>query len=200
MFATEHFNEIIQRWTCAAAPIHDPASGRVLGVVDLSARPETVHPGTLSLALATARSVEAQLRADVHERDAMLQARHFDAIARFSATQRALVASDGRVLLSEPHGWAPPVVDIPAGGGELRLSNEVHAVAETLGPDGSFVLHSSKQLGRESCGPGLRLVALGHDRGLVCAGLREMRLLVAKQLGPRRLSGVGVGGGDRRAG
>jgi hypothetical protein len=174
VFATEHFNEIIQRWTCAAAPIHDPASGRVLGVVDLSGRPETVHPGTLALALATAKSVEGQLRADQHGRDAMLQARHFDAVARFSAPQRALVASDGRVLLSEPRGWAPPVVEIPAGGGELRLSNDVLAVAETLGPDGSFVLHS-RHLGREPCGPGLRLVALGHDRGLVRAGVREVR-------------------------
>jgi hypothetical protein len=143
-------------------------------VVDLSGRPETVHPGTLALALATARCVEAQLRADQRERDTMLQARHFGAIAGFSAPQRALVASDGRVLLSEPRGWTPPVVDIPSGGGELRLSNEVLAVADTLGSDGSFVLHS-KQFGRAPCGSGVRLVALGHDRGLVCAGSREVR-------------------------
>jgi transcriptional regulator of acetoin/glycerol metabolism len=42
VFAAEHFNEVIQGWTCAAAPIHDPASGRVLGVVDLTGRLGTV--------------------------------------------------------------------------------------------------------------------------------------------------------------
>ena len=58
VFAAEHFNEVVQRWTCAAAPIHDPASGRLLGLVDLTGRLGTVHPHTLALALATAKTVE----------------------------------------------------------------------------------------------------------------------------------------------
>jgi transcriptional regulator of acetoin/glycerol metabolism len=28
VFASEHFNEIVQRWTCAAAPVHDPTPAR----------------------------------------------------------------------------------------------------------------------------------------------------------------------------
>src|ERR1700760_3136108 len=28
VFAAEHFNEIVQSWTCAAAPVHDPAPGQ----------------------------------------------------------------------------------------------------------------------------------------------------------------------------
>src|ERR1700760_1272930 len=28
VFASEHFNEIVQSWTCAAAPVHDPAPGQ----------------------------------------------------------------------------------------------------------------------------------------------------------------------------
>ncbi|XUL91685.1 hypothetical protein ACQ86D_38010 [Streptomyces galilaeus] len=32
----EHFSSAAHAWSCAAAPIHDPATGRVLGVVDLS--------------------------------------------------------------------------------------------------------------------------------------------------------------------
>ena len=68
VFAAEHFNEIVQRWTCAAAPIHDPASGRLLGVVDLTGRLGTVHPHTLALAHATAKTIETQLRAEQRER------------------------------------------------------------------------------------------------------------------------------------
>ena len=29
VFASEHFNEIVQSWTCAAAPVHDPDTGSV---------------------------------------------------------------------------------------------------------------------------------------------------------------------------
>jgi hypothetical protein len=36
VFASEHFNQRHHGWTCSGAPVHDPVSGRVLEVVDLS--------------------------------------------------------------------------------------------------------------------------------------------------------------------
>lgn len=33
---TEHFCEAIQRWNCAATPITEPGTGRILGVADIS--------------------------------------------------------------------------------------------------------------------------------------------------------------------
>src|SRR6266511_2343199 len=36
IFATEHFSRPVQRWTCSAAPIHDPATGRLLGAIDVT--------------------------------------------------------------------------------------------------------------------------------------------------------------------
>ena len=44
VFASEHFNEIVQSWTCAAAPVHDPDTGHVIGVIDLTGAMATVHP------------------------------------------------------------------------------------------------------------------------------------------------------------
>ena len=38
VFASEHFNEVVQEWTCAAAPVHDPDTGKVIGVIDLTGR------------------------------------------------------------------------------------------------------------------------------------------------------------------
>lgn len=32
----EHYCEEIQRWSCSATPVHDPATGRLVGVVDVS--------------------------------------------------------------------------------------------------------------------------------------------------------------------
>jgi hypothetical protein len=42
VFGPEHFNEVVQRWTCSAAPIHDPDSGDLLGVIDLTGDFSTV--------------------------------------------------------------------------------------------------------------------------------------------------------------
>ncbi|WP_033339672.1 helix-turn-helix domain-containing protein [Catenuloplanes japonicus] len=61
IFATEHFSRPVQRWTCAAAPIHDPASGRLLGAVDLTGGDHLANPHSLALVAATARAAEALL-------------------------------------------------------------------------------------------------------------------------------------------
>ena len=52
--AAEHYAEGHQPWTCAAAPVRDPVTGRVLGVVDLSGPASTVHPSTIALVDAVA--------------------------------------------------------------------------------------------------------------------------------------------------
>ena len=36
VFAFEHFNQLHSQWTCSAAPVHDPVSGRIVGLIDLT--------------------------------------------------------------------------------------------------------------------------------------------------------------------
>ncbi|MEV4743501.1 GAF domain-containing protein [Streptomyces sp. NPDC049555] len=61
IFATEHYNRLVQPWTCAAAPVHDPRTGQLLGAVDLTGGHHLAGPHTLALVRATARAAEAQL-------------------------------------------------------------------------------------------------------------------------------------------
>ncbi|MEU9011852.1 GAF domain-containing protein [Streptomyces sp. NPDC048479] len=61
VFAAEHFRRPVQAWTCAAAPIHDPASGRVLGAVDITGGDRLAHPHSLAFVGAVARAAESQL-------------------------------------------------------------------------------------------------------------------------------------------
>jgi transcriptional regulator of acetoin/glycerol metabolism len=56
--AAEHFCEGIKSWTCAAAPIRDPLTGKLLGVVDISGPPQTYQRNNLTLAVAAARQIE----------------------------------------------------------------------------------------------------------------------------------------------
>ena len=59
--AAEHFCEGIKAWTCAAAPVFEPGTGAMLGVVDISGPPSTYQRGNLSLAVMAARQIEMVL-------------------------------------------------------------------------------------------------------------------------------------------
>ncbi|WP_229815979.1 GAF domain-containing protein [Streptomyces lucensis] len=61
VFAAEHFIRRVQPWTCAAAPVHDPRTGRVLGAVDITGGHGLAHPHSLGFVHAVARAAEAQL-------------------------------------------------------------------------------------------------------------------------------------------
>ncbi|MGM0929714.1 MAG: GAF domain-containing protein [Actinomycetota bacterium] len=58
----EHFSRAVHSWSCTAVPIHDPDSGAVLGVVDLTGGKEAAAPHTLSLVRAAVAAAEAELR------------------------------------------------------------------------------------------------------------------------------------------
>lgn len=57
----EHYSAAVHAWSCAAAPIRDPATGRVLGVVDLSGGATIATPPALAAVRAAALAAEAQL-------------------------------------------------------------------------------------------------------------------------------------------
>jgi hypothetical protein len=63
--AGEHFGLGAQDWSCVAAPVHDPISGRLLGVIDLTGGPDVTGPRTLALVRACAAAVEAGLALNV---------------------------------------------------------------------------------------------------------------------------------------
>ena len=104
VFGPEHFNEVVQRWTCSAAPIHDPDTGELLGVIDLTGDFSTVHPHSLAVATATAQAVEAWLRLEMQEHDLRLRARYGDR-SPSRPDSRALVTPNGRPITDVPASW-----------------------------------------------------------------------------------------------
>ena len=59
--SAEHLVRRIHAWTCAAAPVHDPDTGKVIGAVDVSGPLRTVHPAMVALVTAAAQLAEGQL-------------------------------------------------------------------------------------------------------------------------------------------
>ena len=95
VYSAEHYVRSHHTWTCAAAPVHDPRTGRLLGVVDVSGPAATVHASTLALVDAVARLAEQRLRSE-----------HQAELDRLRAVAAPLLARiDGRALVTDRHGW-----------------------------------------------------------------------------------------------
>ncbi|MDJ0350389.1 GAF domain-containing protein [Cryobacterium sp. PH29-G1] len=58
----EHFNALAHPWSCTAVPIHDPDTGKILGVIDITGGDQAVAPQTLPLVEAAVAAMEAELR------------------------------------------------------------------------------------------------------------------------------------------
>ncbi len=61
VFSAEHYARIVANWVCWAAPVHDPASGKQLGVIDLSTTWDRTHPIGLATARVMARLIETAI-------------------------------------------------------------------------------------------------------------------------------------------
>jgi hypothetical protein len=59
--AAEHFTRPVQRWSCAAAPIHDPETQAILGIVDVTGNDDVASPMTMGMVRAAARMAEGEL-------------------------------------------------------------------------------------------------------------------------------------------
>jgi hypothetical protein len=59
--SSEHFSRVAQSWSCTAAPVHDPATGVLLGAIDLTGGAEVATSQTLALVRATVVAVENHL-------------------------------------------------------------------------------------------------------------------------------------------
>ncbi|WP_211310197.1 GAF domain-containing protein [Branchiibius hedensis] len=99
--AAEHLARQVTRWSCSAAPIHDPETGAMLGVLDLTGDDDAANPQSLSMVRATVAAVEAQLRLARLSRWADLSTYAVPALS----LQRHLQVLGARAgLLTEPHG------------------------------------------------------------------------------------------------
>ena len=95
VFASEHFNQRHHQWICTGAPVHDPLSGQIVGLIDLSGLWKIAHPRSLELVTTTATTMEQCLLDNRRDQDARLRRRYSDLMTR---STDLLVHRDGYVL------------------------------------------------------------------------------------------------------
>ncbi len=185
VFAFEHFNERHHEWVCSGAPVHDPVSGRVVGLVDLSSLWKTAHPRSLELVTTAARTMEHRLFEVRRDRDARLRRRYGDLMTR---SKDLLVDRDGFVLAGAEPAHSKPL-DIPEGGGEVVLGDGSVAVAASLGQGEAYLLRRVTARHAKSAPVEVLERAEKHVRELITeqAALRQVATLVARESTPDQL-------------
>ncbi|MBL0939863.1 MAG: sigma 54-interacting transcriptional regulator [Gemmatimonadaceae bacterium] len=100
IIGAEHFCAGWHGWHCAAAPIRDPLTQQVIGVLDLSGFRDRAHPHTLSLATAIAVAVEQRLIAREAERRVSLLRQYSTLVSRYPTDAVLVVDRAGDIMAS----------------------------------------------------------------------------------------------------
>lgn len=134
----EHYNRLVQPWSCTAAPVHDPETRRILGVIDVTGGADAVTPQAQLLVDATARAIEGELLvARLRARAAVtapIPSRRSVVRAPDTATLRVL--GRDRALLEIAGDAAETLTEVSARHAEILLMLAVHRQglsAERLG-------------------------------------------------------------------
>jgi transcriptional regulator of acetoin/glycerol metabolism len=95
LFSAEHFEQAQHAWYCSAHPVHDPRTGDLLGIVDVSGPALTLHPAIRVLVETGVRLAEVQLWR--HHADRL------DRLRRSAA--HVAGTAGGPLLIVDDHGW-----------------------------------------------------------------------------------------------
>jgi transcriptional regulator of acetoin/glycerol metabolism len=137
ILGSEHFCRAWHPWQCAATPLYDPLTGRLLGAIDLSGPSRDAHPHTLELVRALGLAVERTLLAEgLARRIALMQAFH-DLRARRPGDELAVVDRSGLVVCASV--CAPPelregaVLELFSGGQAMAMDSMDERERQRLG-------------------------------------------------------------------
>ncbi|WP_232059720.1 sigma-54-dependent Fis family transcriptional regulator [Kyrpidia spormannii] len=65
IFAAEHFCVGVQDWTCSSAPIRDPISREIIGVVDVTGLWRDIQPHTLSMVTMACGTIQSRMNQQI---------------------------------------------------------------------------------------------------------------------------------------
>ncbi|HEY3711840.1 MAG TPA: transcriptional regulator [Amycolatopsis sp.] len=100
LLAGEHFEQNQHPWYCTASPIHDPRTGELLGVIDVSGPALTLHPAVGALVETGRRLAESQLWHSHRQR-----------LERLRRAGEPVLAA-GPALLVDSDGWVAHSVGV----------------------------------------------------------------------------------------
>ena len=104
LFSAEHFEQAQHAWYCTAHPVHDPRTGELLGIVDVSGPALTLHP-----------AIEALVAMGVRLAEAQLWRHHADRLERLRRSAAHVVSTvPGPLLIVDEQGWVAAACGVAA--------------------------------------------------------------------------------------
>ena len=190
--SAEHLVRAVHAWTCAAAPVHDPDSGAIVGAIDVTGPLHTAHPAMVALVAATAQLAENQLRVRLAIADEQLRVRNMPHLTSLRGRAGALLTPTGRVLAGEPYAGWPARIAIDPGSDRVQLDDGREMVVEPLAE--GYLLRSPSHTAAAAPRRALSLRFLGEHPSVLLDGtavpvtLRPAELLAVLALHPDGLT------------
>lgn len=135
VFSAEHLVRSHHNWVCSAAPVYDPETRALLGVLDVSGPYRNAHPDALALVRCGAALVHEMMRGARREADE--RARDLVRREHRAVDGIALLSPGGRPVLGELPVLTPTVVDRAHRTGRLTLPDGSELPAR---PQGEYLL------------------------------------------------------------
>jgi len=186
---SEHYAEWLRSLSCAAAPIRNPMTGQIEGVLDLTCRFEDTSPLMVPFIKQAARDVERQLYEDTPLRDREL---FFQLLAAAEQSGQPASARDALIAkavvgrlpeVSDPSLLSDRIAKLIQAVEERatllerqRLARELHdSVSQSL-----YGMALGVETARDLAGRAPKKVVepLGYVRELAQAGMAEMRAVI----------------------
>ena len=211
----EHYVGTLGRLACAGAPIRDPVTGRIVGVVDLTCWAGQSDPLLFTLAKSAGSQIEDRMTALAHESETALlaayleQARQFplgvlaiggDVVLMNPHLRQTLDANDQIALLEHasellPSAVTGTVLAVLPSGNAVKITVVERAATRGGGRTNAvFHVHIAADVTAHRLGiaqPRERLVAIGHDALSMLAeqqaSLRRVATLVARGVDPHEV-------------
>ncbi|NUU25198.1 MAG: GAF domain-containing protein, partial [Streptomycetaceae bacterium] len=179
VFGSEHFLSAATAFTCTATPIHDPASGELLGVLDFTCAARDWQPMAVPLLDTARRLALSELESARLRDEARVRNRYVERLAKRLGTRSAIAAPDGRIVQADPPGWLPARLPGKCVEGPMLLPGGQVVLLERLVAGGLFLVTAGDALDLDDLGgmmvePTLRFQGLGRARATVeIAGARH---------------------------
>lgn len=174
----EHFANALTSMACAASPVADPASGRIIGVVDLTCAADQAAPLMLPLAKRIAWEIEQRLLDDASVDERILRERFLTARRAIrgplvSINQSSLLVSAAAAAVVQPSDrellwdWAAREINLGARGWSTLQLSSGRSVTLRCQPvrDGSRVvgaiIHLDPGLSASSTDPATEATSIG---------------------------------------
>jgi hypothetical protein len=176
IIGAEHFNGAVRPWSCAAAPIRDPDSGQLLGLLDVTGGDPAASPPMLALIRATTRTIETELARRLAVSDLSAHQAQGPLLPRLTGGA-ALVSPGGRVLAATSGLGLTRLSGVTdAGDGSSQLPDGRRLVIERVGASGYVVVRFVESSDQQDPVSPVRLSVLGRDTALLEIDGRVVKL------------------------